>query len=86
MYGACGRAVAAWAILSWCEVLSGVPSESLNGECAMGGRLINAKKKSRRRAHAAKRKATEQAVASKKSGTVERSRNAGASLRPPAGR
>jgi len=52
----------------------------------MGGRLINAKKKSRRRAHAAKRKATEQAVASKKSGTVERNRNAGASLRPPAGR
>jgi hypothetical protein len=52
----------------------------------MGGRLINAKKKTRRRAHAAKRKAAEQAVASKVGGTVERSRNAGAATRPSAGR
>ncbi len=74
------------ALARYCRATSEVPSESLNGECAMGGRLINAKKKSRRRAHAAKRKATEQAVASKKSGTVERSRNAGMPLRPPAGR
>jgi hypothetical protein len=53
----------------------------------MGGRLINAKKKTRRRAHAAKRKAAEQAVASKVGGTVERSRHAGAATpRPSAGR
>ena len=52
----------------------------------MGGRLVNAKKKTRRRAHAAKRKAAEQAVASKLDGRVERNRNAGAVTRPSAGR
>jgi hypothetical protein len=52
----------------------------------MGGRLVNAKKKIRRRAHAAKRKAIELAVASKVGGTAERSRNAGPATRPFAGR
>jgi len=56
------------------------------GELAMGGRRINAKKKVRRRAHAAKRKAAEQVVASKIGGGVERGRNGGAAPRTSTGR
>ena len=52
----------------------------------MGSRRTNAKKKMRRRAHAVKRKAADEAGASKGGVINERTRTGGAPARPAIGR